>query len=124
MNSKKAESLKKLALMDLQVAGDKLSSNSVEIKMLCGFHLEKAVERTLALKYLLATDREISSNNIKELINKCDSVKGGIDIPNVIRNKADMLTYWGCCYYDDEIIDINKRILRGVYNFSGKTSKL
>ncbi|MCR4908595.1 MAG: HEPN domain-containing protein [Lachnospiraceae bacterium] len=117
---------KSLIIADLKIASDNYDSADKALRLQAAYHAQQAIEKTIKLKAELC-GLNLWGHEIDVLIKKCDDAKIKIDIPKLIRDKADMYTQWEaeCRYYPVKVVrkDSIKRAIDTVIKWlhSGNT---
>lgn len=121
--TKEQKLYKSLILADLKIALTHYESEEKAIRLQAAYHAQQAIEKTIKLKAEIC-GVNLWGHDIDGLIKKCDDAGLKIDIPSIIREKADMYTHWEaeCRYYPIKVVrkDSIKKAINTVREWLGK----
>ena len=84
---------KALIKADLKLVTENYQDADKAIRLQAAYHMQQAVEKTIKLKAGIE-GLNLWGHEIDVLIKKCDDNNINIDIPKLIRNKADVISHW------------------------------
>ena len=119
---------KALIKADLKLVTENYQDADKAIRLQAAYHMQQAVEKTIKLKVGIE-GLNLWGHEIDVLIKKCDDNNINIDIPKLIRNKADVISHWEaeCRYY--QVTVVRKDSIKKVFDVtlewleSGNTKK-
>jgi HEPN domain-containing protein len=96
---------KALIKADLKLVTENYQDADKAIRLQAAYHMQQAVEKTIKLKAGIE-GLNLWGHEIDVLIKKCDDNNINIDIPKLIRNKADVISHWEaeCRYYPVTVV--------------------
>ena len=96
---------KALIKADLKLVTENYQDADKAIRLQAAYHMQQAVEKTIKLKVGIE-GLNLWGHEIDVLIKKCDDNNINIDIPKLIRNKADVISHWEaeCRYYPVTVV--------------------
>ena len=96
---------KALIKADLKLVTENYQDADKAIRLQAAYHMQQAVEKTIKLKAGIE-GLNLWGHEIDVLIKKCDDNNINIDIPKLIRNKADVISHWEaeCRYYTVTVV--------------------
>ena len=111
--TKEQKQYKLLIKADLKLVADNYLNDNKAVRLQAAYHMQQAVEKTIKLKAELA-GLNLWGHDIDVLIRKCEDSGININVPKLIRDKADAITHWeaDCRYYPVTVVrrDTIKRV--------------
>ena len=108
---------KGLIKADLKPVNSHYDDNDKAMRLQAAYHMQQAIEKTIKLKAEVE-GLNLWGHDIDILIKKCTDNNMDIDIPDYIREKADIITQWEaeCRYYPVKIV--RKDTLKKAYDIT------
>lgn len=103
--TKEQKQYKALIKADLKIVDNYAASDDKALRLQAAYHMQQAIEKTIKLK---AEIKGISlwGHDIDVLLKSCDDKGIDIDVPKIVKEKADMYTQWEaeCRYYPVKVV--------------------
>ncbi|MCR5097736.1 MAG: HEPN domain-containing protein [Lachnospiraceae bacterium] len=92
--TKEQKLYKMLIKADLKIVENNWNSVDKFDRLQAAFHMQQAIEKTIKLKADVKGLPDLWGHNLVSLMEKCDENRIDIDVPEYIKEKADVITLW------------------------------